>query len=94
MSSNTSMRSTTVASDPQHPTAAVNTAHDDLFPSNAMDLNLNYIENTTSTSTRQRSILESIYTTESTTHVLTSSWRMKALVLLCMLSLPGTVVGL
>ncbi|KAG1094299.1 hypothetical protein G6F42_018777 [Rhizopus arrhizus] len=82
------MRSTTVAGDPQHPTAAVNTAHDDLFPSNAMDLNLNYIENTTSSSTRQRSILESIYTTESTTHVLTSSWRMKALVLLCMLSLP------
>ncbi|KAK4509368.1 uncharacterized protein ATC70_007719 [Mucor velutinosus] len=93
MSSNTPMPSTTVAAaehPPQHAAPIVNTAHDDLFPSNAtaMDSNLNYIENTTSSSSRQRSILESIYTTEHTTHTLTSSWRMKALVLLCMLSLP------
>lgn len=77
------------AEDPAAQQAVNNTAHDDLFPSNAMDSNLNYIENTTASSTRQRSILESIYTTEHTTHTLTSSWQMKALVLLCMLSLPG-----
>ncbi|KAL0135358.1 major facilitator superfamily domain-containing protein [Mucor lusitanicus] len=76
------------AEDPAAQQAVNNTAHDDLFPSNAMDSNLNYIENTTASSTRQRSILESIYTTEHTTHTLTSSWQMKALVLLCMLSLP------
>lgn len=98
MSSNTSIRSATVVDDSP---PAVNTnnndlpVHDDLFPSNsAMDSNLNYIEHsntTTSSSSRQRSILTSIYTQENNTNTITSSWKMKSLVLLCMLSLPGKV---
>ncbi|KAI8638496.1 hypothetical protein BD408DRAFT_422904 [Parasitella parasitica] len=66
--------------------------HHDEFSSNAaLDSSINYLDNSNSARprTRQRSILESVYTQENSTNTLSTSWQMKALVLLCMLSLPG-----
>ncbi|CEP19119.1 hypothetical protein [Parasitella parasitica] len=65
--------------------------YDDLFPSSiALDSSIHCLDNSNiaRSATRQRSILESLYTQGNRTNTLTSSWRMKALVLLCMLSLP------
>lgn len=60
--------------------------HDDLFPSHVPELQF---DNTSSkiTSARRQSVSASLNTKEAVE--ITSSWRMKALVLLCMLSLPG-----
>lgn len=68
----------------------ITSIHDDLFPGSNHTPDIQYdtaSSKPTTNSSRRHSTLESV--DSSKIAQVTSSWKMKALVLLCMLSLPG-----